>query len=577
MARDVSDRSVFVITARGGSKRVPGKNLRSLAGVPLVGWAVRIAREAARPGDLVVCSTDDPAIADVARAWGADIIERPADLSTDEATSLSVVLHALDATGPRGIDPGAFDLVVLLQPTSPLTDPADLASAVALARSSGRSVTSVVAGHPASWHRQRDPDGTLRESGTVGGEPGRHRLTGGFYVSTPAALRRAGMFVEPGVTLGVEIAPDRAIDIDEPMDLVAAAAILGDRPVAPFVVGDRTVEPGRTLVIAEAGVNHDGEVELARRLIDAAAAAGADAVKFQSFLPEALAAPAAPTAAYQRDRDGGHDQRAMLARLALPATAWAGLQAHARERGIVFLSTPFDDASADLLDALDVPAFKVGSGEVTNLPFLSRLAGLGRPLIVSTGMATMVEVAAAVEAIGAAGGAQRLALLHCVSTYPAAPADANLGAIRQLREAFGVQAGWSDHTPGTELPIAAVALGAAIIEKHLTLDRSRRGPDHAMSLEPAAFASMVSGIRATEVAIGGHDKAPTDGELEIAAVTRRSLHWARDLPAGTEIAATDLLALRPGGGIAPVRMAALLGLRTARDVRAGAMVQADDT
>ncbi len=242
----------------------------------------------------------------------------------------------------------------------------------------------------------------------------------------------------------------------------------------------------------------------------------------------------------------------------------------------MFLSTPFDDDSAALLDGLDVPAFKVGSGELTNLPFLASLASLGRPLIVSTGMATMVEVAAAVEAIASAGGAGRLALLHCVSTYPAAAADANLGAIRQLREAFGLQAGWSDHTPGIELPIAAVALGAVIVEKHLTLDRTRHGPDHAMSLEPEAFGSMVAGIRATELAIGGHDKAPTAGELEIAAVARRSLHWARDLPAGTEIAATDLLALRPGSGMSPAGAAALTGRLTTRDVRAGAMVQADD-
>ena len=574
MARAVSGPTLFLIPARGGSKRIPGKNLRSLAGIPLVGWAVRIARAAARPGDLVVCSTDDPATADAARAWGAEILERPAELATDEATSLSVVLHALDAVGPLGIAPDALELVVLLQPTSPLTDPADLAGAVELARSTGRSVTSVVAGHPAAWHRQRDADGTLQVR--PGGEAARHLLTGGFYVTPPAALRQAGMFVEPGVTLGVEIPPDRAIDIDEPADLVAAAGTLAARPVAPFVVGDRTVEPGRTLVIAEAGVNHDGDVEVARRLIDAAADAGADAVKFQTFLPEALAAPAAPTAAYQRDHDGGDDQQAMLERLALPAAAWADLQAHARERGVVFLSTPFDDASADLLDALDVPAVKVGSGELTNLPFLARLAGLGRPLIVSTGMATMVEVAAAVAAIGSAGGAGRLALLHCVSTYPAAAADANLDAIRQLRESFGLHAGWSDHTPGIELPIAAVALGAVIVEKHLTLDRTRRGPDHAMSLEPDAFASMVAGIRAIEVALGGHDKAPADGELEIAAVARRSLHWARDLPAGTEIAATDLLALRPGSGISPAGTAAFIGRRTAHDVRAGAMVQGDD-
>ena len=516
MARAVSGPTLFLIPARGGSKRIPGKNLRSLAGIPLVGWAVRIARAAARPGDLVVCSTDDPATADAARAWGAEILERPAELATDEATSLSVVLHALDAVGPLGIAPDALELVVLLQPTSPLTDPADLAGAVELARSTGRSVTSVVAGHPAAWHRQRDADGALQVR--PGGEAARHLLTGGFYVTPPAALRQAGMFVEPGVTLGVEIPLDRAIDIDEPADLVAAAGTLAARPVAPFVVGDRTVEAGRTLVIAEAGVNHDGDVEVARRLIDAAADAGADAVKFQTFLPEALAAPAAPTAAYQRDHDGGDDQRAMLERLALPAAAWADLQAHARERGVVFLSTPFDDASADLLDALDVPAVKVGSGELTNLPFLARLAGLGRPLIVSTGMATMVEVAAAVEAIdvGRRGGDSRSSTACRPIRRPRRTRTCD--AIRQLREAFGVQAGWSDHTPGIELPIAAVALGARHRREapHPRSDAAGPGPRDVARARRSS--PRWCGIRAIEVALGGHDKARPAGELEIATV-----------------------------------------------------------
>jgi sialic acid synthase SpsE len=265
----------------------------------------------------------------------------------------------------------------------------------------------------------------------------------------------------------------------------------------------------------------------------------------------------------------------MLARLALPAEAWGALQAHARSRGITFLSTPFDEASAALLHGLDVPAFKVGSGELTNLPFLVGLARRHRPMLVSTGMATMAEVAAAVDAIRGTG-LGRLALLHCVSAYPADPGDANLAAIGQLRDAFGLQVGWSDHTPGIELPIAAVALGATIVEKHLTLDRMRRGPDHAMSLEPAAFADMVRAIRATTAALGGHDKAPTAAEREIAAVARRSLHWTRDLPAGTRIEAEHLAARRPGTGVSPARLHDLVGRTTVHHVTAGALVADGD-
>jgi sialic acid synthase SpsE len=265
----------------------------------------------------------------------------------------------------------------------------------------------------------------------------------------------------------------------------------------------------------------------------------------------------------------------MLAALALHETAWAELRDHARERGIVFLSTPFDDASAELLDRLDVPAFKVASGELTNLPFLRRLARRGRPLLASTGMADIVEVADAVDAIAAAGDPP-LVLLHCVSSYPARPEDANLRAIATLAAAFHVPVGWSDHTPGIEMPLAAVAAGAALIEKHLTLDRTMTGPDHAASLEPDELRAMVAGIRVVEAALGTGVKAPVDAERPIAAVARRSLHWARAFPEGHIVIEEDLVALRPGSGISPARDAEIVGRRTRRSVRAEAIVAPDD-
>ena len=565
--------TLFLIPARGGSRRFPGKNLRTLAGIPLVGWAARIATSASVTGDVVLCSTDDAAIAAAATTWGARVLDRPAELATDSAASVGVALHAIEVVEREG---GSIDRVALVQPTSPLTDPADLAAAIALVRDTGRSVTSVTPSHPAAWHLRRDDDGLLHELPSAeAGDPATHLLTGGFYVTSPDALRRAGRFVEPGVTLGVEVAPDRAVDIDTADDLVVAAAHLRARPVLSFRVDAWEIGVDGVFVIAEAGVNHDGDVDVAHRLIDAAADAGASAVKFQTFVPDALASPGAPTTAYQRERDGAGDQRSMLERLALPIDAWAGLQAHARDRGIVFLSTPFDEASADLLDRLDVPAFKVGSGELTNLPFLAALARRGRPLIVSTGMATMVEVAGAVDAIRATGDRQ-LALLHCVSSYPAAPDDANLAAMATMREAFGVHTGWSDHTPGIELPVAATALGAAIVEKHLTLDRARHGPDHAMSLEPTDFAAMVAAIRDTSRAVGDGHKAPTVAERDVAAVARRSLHWTRDLPAGTTIEAGHLAAQRPGTGLSPARATVLIGRTTNRDVTSGSMVEDGD-
>jgi N,N'-diacetyllegionaminate synthase len=265
----------------------------------------------------------------------------------------------------------------------------------------------------------------------------------------------------------------------------------------------------------------------------------------------------------------------MLARLALPPETWASLQAHARDRGVVFLSSPFYEASADLLARLDVPAFKVASGELTNTPFLDHLARKGIPLLVSTGMAEMVEVADALETIAAAG-APPVALFHCVSAYPARPEDANLLAIGTLRAAFGVPTGWSDHTPGIELAIAAVALGADLLEKHITLDRSFSGPDHAASLEPSELAAMVAAMRAAEAARGSGEKVPVAAEVEVASVARRSLHWAADREAGAVVSITDVVALRPGTGIQPREMRSIVGRRLARPVTIGHAVQRDD-
>jgi len=566
---------LFLVPARGDSRRVPGKNLRLVAGIPLVARAVRAARATAAvvPGGphAIVCSTDDPTIAASAVAWHAEVpFLRPAVLAGDAASSIDVVLHALDLLAASA---RRFRAVVLLQPTSPLTDPADIAAAIARFDETGAPVAAVTPAHPIARHRAMDETGILH-----GAQPADARtvLSGAFYVIAPDELHSARRFVIEGRTRGVVVPPERSVDVDEEMDLVVADALARARPVRPFPFADRLVGAGSCLVIAEAGVNHNGDPALAHRLVDAAADAGADVVKFQTFDPARLAAAGAPTAAYQRAAgEAAADQREMLARLALPPEAWAALQAHARDRGLVFLSSPFDEASADLLERLDVPAFKVGSGELTNTGFLAHLARKGRPLLVSTGMADMVEVADALETIAAAGGPP-VALFHCVSAYPARPVDANLRAIGTLRAAFGVPAGWSDHTPGTELPIAAVALGADLLEKHLTLDRTLPGPDHAASLEPGELAAMVAAVRAVEAARGSGEKVPVAAELEVASVARRSLHWAVDREAGAIVSATDVVALRPGTGIPPRELTSVIGRRLARRVATGHAVQRDD-
>jgi len=326
-----------------------------------------------------------------------------------------------------------------------------------------------------------------------------------------------------------------------------------------FSVGEHRIGGPRVFIVAEAGVNHNGELDLALRLVDAAAEAGADAVKFQTFRTDALVSAAAPKARYQQETTGSAEtQSAMLARLELGPDAHARLRDHAARRGIVFFSTPFDEASADVLDQLGVPLFKVPSGEVTNVPLLRHVAAKGKPILVSTGMCTLDEVAVALDTIAGAGDPP-VAVLHCVSAYPAPAEETNLRAMDTLRTRFRRPVGLSDHTLGVEVALAAVARGAAVLEKHVTLDRTLPGPDHRASLEPADLTRLVRGARIIEAALGDGDKRPMPCELDTRAVARRSLVATRALPAGHRLSRADLTVKRPGTGIPPAELERVIG------------------
>lgn len=324
------------------------------------------------------------------------------------------------------------------------------------------------------------------------------------------------------------------------------------------------------LVIAEAGVNHNGSEDLAHRLIDIAAEAQAQAVKFQTFDPGALTSASALATPYQLERSGAHDQRELLASLTLPTGAWRRLKDHADSVGIAFLSTPFDIGSARLLVDLGVEALKVSSGELTNLPMLQDLAGLGLPLLVSTGMGDSGEVAAAVEACASAAD---LVLLHCVSAYPAPLDQCNLRVIPSLSATHELPVGWSDHTLGTASAVAAVTLGARLVEKHFTIDSTMEGPDHLASLEPDALADYVRTVRAVPAALGDGVKRRMPAEDENAPLVRRSWHATRDLPAGHALSHDDLVALRPEGGVRPSEDITGRVLRTS--ISAGETVRSD--
>lgn len=337
--------------------------------------------------------------------------------------------------------------------------------------------------------------------------------------------------------------------------------------VTSVSIGSRRIGAGEPcFVIAEAGVNHNGDPALARRLIAAAKQAGADAVKFQTWITEKLVTPEARMADYQVANTGRTEsQFDMLKRLELSQAQFVDLKAECERQGILFLSTPDEQDSADFLERLGVPLFKIGSGEVTNLPYLHYVARKRRPVILSTGMSTLDEVRTAVRALEAEG-LRELVLLHCVSQYPAEPADCNLRAMDTLRETFGCPVGFSDHTMSPEIPLAAVARGACVIEKHLTLDRGLPGPDHQASLEPDDFSAMVRGIRMVEAALGDGVKRPTAAELETRKVVQRSIVAGRALSAGHRLQLSDLALLRATGGLPPSELEAIAGrvLRVAR-------------
>lgn len=342
-------------------------------------------------------------------------------------------------------------------------------------------------------------------------------------------------------------------------------------------IGGRIVGPDHPcLVIAEAGVNHNGDFDRARRMIDAAAQAGADAVKFQTFRTELVMARDTPKADYQKANDGAAGTMFdMVKALELPLEDFARLSEHCRDAGILFMSTAFDPVSLAAIAALDPPALKWPSGEIDNLPLLRQAGATGLPVILSSGMSGLSEIEAAIAALEQAGSGD-IVLLHCVSDYPATPADLNLRAIPALAAAFGLPVGFSDHSLGNSAALAARALGMCVLEKHFTLDRTLPGPDHRASIEVDELRTLVTDLRAVEAALGDGIKRLRPAEANTRAVARRSLHAARNLAAGSVLAETDLIPLRPGGGVSPMEIDRVAGRTLRRALPAGAMLTLAD-
>lgn len=337
-------------------------------------------------------------------------------------------------------------------------------------------------------------------------------------------------------------------------------------------IGDRLIGKGEPVfVVAEAGVNHNGKVDLGKKLVDAAKASGADAVKFQTFKAQQLVTKTAEKAKYQKQSGLKESQYEMLRKLQLSFEDIKKLFNHAKQRHIIFLSSAFDEESVDLLDQLGVCAFKVASGEITNFPLLQRIAAKKKPVIVSTGMSTYEEMEEALVTLKKSG-AKEIVLLHCVTSYPARIEDANLMMIETLRNRFKLPVGFSDHTQSIRVPAAAVALGAVLIEKHFTLSNDLPGPDHKASLEPNEFKQMVTAIREVEKSLGDGKKRLTVDEEEIKKTVRRSIVARVRIPKGTVIRDDMLDFKRPGIGLRPGDLGKVVGKKAKKSIEADELI-----
>ncbi|MBQ9032170.1 MAG: N-acetylneuraminate synthase [Parasporobacterium sp.] len=317
-------------------------------------------------------------------------------------------------------------------------------------------------------------------------------------------------------------------------------------------------------IIAEAGVNHNGSLELAYKLIDAAKDAGVDCIKFQTFKAEKLVSQHAQKAEYQKKTTGDSSQKDMLKKLELSYEDFLKLKEYCDKSEIAFLSTPFDSDSLDFLNTIDMPFWKIPSGEITNLPYLIAIAKTGKPVVMSTGMCNLQEIEEAIEVLKT-NGTSDIKLLHCNTEYPTPFEDVNLRAMQTMRNATGLEVGYSDHTKGIEVPVAAVALGAMIIEKHFTLDRNMEGPDHKASLEPDELKQMVQSIRNIEKSLGTGEKVPSPSESRNIAIARKSIVAKKTINKGEIFTEQNLTVKRPGNGISPMKWFQVLGKEADRD------------
>ncbi|HOW72948.1 MAG TPA: N-acetylneuraminate synthase family protein [Phycisphaerae bacterium] len=600
--------TLTVIMARAGSKGLPDKCCLPLCSRPVIAYTIGHAQKSRRAGAIVL-TTDSVRAQAIGRSMGIELVNRPPELAVDTARVDDVVRDAVEQYERRS--GCGVDVVVILYGNIPVRADGIIDRCIDHLVQTGcdsvRTVAPVSKQHP-DWlhrlngdrmeqfransiHRRQDLEPVYYHDGAVIAvtrgslfNPQTRSDPHGFFGrDRRAVVQRAEDSVDIDTAMDFyqaeamirargEIGPEQAIEADmtttsAPWSPICEASA-GHLACPAFRIGDTLVgAPRSAFVIAEAGVNHDGDIQAARELVAAAAEAGADAVKFQVFAAHRLVTRTSPAADYQRRAGEGCAQYEMLERLELRHDEFEGLAELARRSGIQFLATPFSVPDLGLLVSLGVPALKLASTDIVNGPLLDAAAASGLPILASTGAADLHEVSAAVERLRR-GEAGPLALLHCISSYPADPGEANLAAIGTLAREFNCVSGFSDHTESLTIGGLAVAAGAKVIEKHMTLDRRRSGPDHSFSLEPKAMAEYIRSVRDAARVLGDGQLEPTATQREVRRVSRASVVAARDIAVGEILARTMLTTKRPGDGISPMSIDSLVGRRVLRPIPA---------
>lgn len=561
--------------------------MRDLCGKPVIAYTFEHALASTKLTGVVLTTDCQPAGA-LARGMGIEVIDRPPALATELATVDDAARHAVsiweEKHGKR------IEAVALLYGNIPVRAKGLIDRAISQLQSTGadsvRSVAPVTKQHPDWIHRldgdrmaQFRPNGIYRRQDL---EP-LYYHDGAIAVVTRDAL--FGALATPDdhqAFLGkdrraIVQQPDDTVDIDGPIDLaVAEGMIRSQKPGAQHEavrIGERKVGPGhRVFVIAEAGVNHNGDIGAALRMVDVAADAGADAVKFQMFRAKNLATRGAVSAEYQKGKGGSSSQRDLLSRFELDDAGFAQIHARCAQRGIMFLATPFGPEEVRRLVALGAPAIKLASTDLVNVVLLEASVKTGLPLILSTGASTEKEIFAARRLITRLGATNRTVFLHCISSYPTPISSLNLRAIEAMRRALVLPIGLSDHTTWVHTGAIASACGACVLEKHFTLSRNAPGPDHAMSLIPSELAEYVEQVRLAERAMGESAMGLQSIEKEVREVARKSVVAATHIPAGARIESSMLTLKRPGSGVAPDALADMIGMRATTDIPSDTLV-----